>query len=94
VADNEAVSVKGDVRIDDLGVISRSRGAALVEAVVRLKHAQGVPRIEGEHDRSGPCRAAGVLDRLLHHSHVLVVQGESYRLKQKKRAGLVARSAE
>jgi IstB-like ATP binding protein len=36
--------------------------------------------------------AAAVLDRLLHHSHVLVVQGESYRLKQKKRAGLVARS--
>ncbi len=33
--------------------------------------------------------AAAVLDRLLHHSHVLVVQGESYRLKQKKRAGLV-----
>ena len=37
--------------------------------------------------------AAAVLDRLLHHSHVLVVQGESYRLKQKTRAGLVARSA-
>jgi DNA replication protein DnaC len=36
--------------------------------------------------------AAAVLDRLLHHSHILVVQGESYRLKQKKRAGLVARS--
>ena len=30
---------------------------------------------------------------LLHHSHVMVVQGKSYRLKQKKRAGLVARSA-
>jgi DNA replication protein DnaC len=27
--------------------------------------------------------AAAVLDRLLHHSQVLVVQGESYRLKQK-----------
>ena len=37
--------------------------------------------------------AAAVLDRLLHHSHVQVVQGESYRLKQKKRAGLVATSA-
>lgn len=33
--------------------------------------------------------AAAVLDRLLHHSHTLVVQGESYRLKQKKRAGLI-----
>ena len=37
--------------------------------------------------------AAAVLDRLLHDSHVLVVQGESYRLKQRKRARLVARSA-
>ena len=33
--------------------------------------------------------AAAVLDRLLHHSHVLVIQGDSFRLKQKKRAGLL-----
>ncbi len=33
--------------------------------------------------------AAAVLDRVLHHSHTLVIQGESYRLKQKKRAGLL-----
>lgn len=33
--------------------------------------------------------ATAVLDRILHHSHVLVIQGESYRLKQKKRAGLL-----
>ena len=33
--------------------------------------------------------AAAVLDRVLHHSHVLVIQGESYRLRQKKRAGLL-----
>jgi DNA replication protein DnaC len=33
--------------------------------------------------------AAAILDRLLHHSHTLVIQGESYRLKQKKRAGSV-----
>lgn len=36
--------------------------------------------------------AAAVLDRILHHSHVLVVQGESYRLKQKKRSGLLGSS--
>jgi DNA replication protein DnaC len=34
--------------------------------------------------------AAAILDRLLHHSHTLLIQGESYRLKQKKRAGLIA----
>lgn len=33
--------------------------------------------------------AAAVLDRVLHHSHVLIIQGDSYRLKQKKRAGLL-----
>ena len=34
--------------------------------------------------------AAAVLDRLLHHAHTLVVHGESYRLKQQKKAGLLA----
>lgn len=33
--------------------------------------------------------AAAILDRLLHHSHTLMIQGESYRLKQKRKAGLV-----
>ena len=33
--------------------------------------------------------AAAVLDRVLHHSHVLVIQGDSFRLRQKKRAGLL-----
>ncbi len=33
--------------------------------------------------------AAAILDRLLHHSHALVIQGESYRLKQKRKAGLL-----
>jgi DNA replication protein DnaC len=34
--------------------------------------------------------ASAILDRLLHHSHSMVIQGESYRLKQKKKAGLVS----
>lgn len=36
--------------------------------------------------------AAAILDRLLHHSHTLLVQGESYRLKQKRKAGLFGAS--
>lgn len=31
---------------------------------------------------------AAMLDRLLHHSHILQCRGESYRLKEKKKAGL------
>lgn len=37
--------------------------------------------------------AAAILDRLLHRSHTLVVKGESYRLKQKRKAGLLGSSA-
>ena len=32
--------------------------------------------------------ASAVLDRLLHHSHVLNIRGESYRLREKRQAGL------
>jgi len=34
-----------------------------------------------------PVVAAAILDRLLHHSHVLNIRGESYRLREKKRSG-------
>ena len=30
-----------------------------------------------------------ILDRLLHHSHVINILGDSYRLKEKKEEGLV-----
>jgi hypothetical protein len=33
--------------------------------------------------------AAAILDRLLHHSHTLMIQGESYRLKQIRKARLL-----
>ena len=33
--------------------------------------------------------ATAILDRLLHHSHVVTIKGESYRLREKRRSGLV-----
>ena len=36
-----------------------------------------------------PVIATAILDRLLHHSHVLNIRGESYRLKDKRQAGLL-----
>ncbi len=33
--------------------------------------------------------AQAVLDRVLHHSHVVMIHGDSFRLRQKKRAGLL-----
>ena len=34
--------------------------------------------------------ATAILDRLLHHSQVITIKGDSYRLREKRRAGLVA----
>jgi DNA replication protein DnaC len=36
-----------------------------------------------------PVVATAILDRLLHHSHVLTIRGESYRLREKRRSGLL-----
>jgi DNA replication protein DnaC len=36
-----------------------------------------------------PVIATAILDRLLHHSHILNIRGESYRLREKKQAGLL-----
>jgi hypothetical protein len=30
-----------------------------------------------------------LLDRLLHHAHVITIKGDSYRLKDKRKAGLL-----
>ncbi len=37
--------------------------------------------------------ATAILDRLLHHSHVLTITGESFRLREKRRAGVLKLSA-
>ncbi len=36
-----------------------------------------------------PIVATAILDRLLHHSHVVTIRGESYRLKEKRKSGLL-----
>lgn len=33
--------------------------------------------------------ATAILDRLLHHSHVITIRGDSYRLREKRRSGLL-----
>jgi DNA replication protein DnaC len=37
--------------------------------------------------------ATAILDRLLHHSHVITIRGDSYRLKEKRRSGLLQKAA-
>nr|WP_302503972.1 IS21-like element helper ATPase IstB [Geoalkalibacter halelectricus] len=36
-----------------------------------------------------PVVATAILDRVLHHSHVVTIRGESYRLREKRRSGLL-----
>ena len=39
-----------------------------------------------------PVVATAILDRLLHHSHVLTIRGDSYRLREKRRSGLLQKT--
>jgi hypothetical protein len=36
-----------------------------------------------------PVVATAILDRVLHHSHVLTIRSESYRLREKRKSGLI-----
>ena len=47
---------------------------------------QGFRRVGGV--LGDPVIATAILDRLLHHSHVINIRGESYRLREKRQAGL------
>jgi DNA replication protein DnaC len=40
-----------------------------------------------------PVVATAILDRLLHHSHVVTIRGDSYRLREKRRSGLLQKQA-
>ena len=37
--------------------------------------------------------ATAILDRLLHHSQVITIRGDSYRLRDKRRSGLLQKAA-
>ena len=39
-----------------------------------------------------PVVATAILDRLLHHSHVITIRGDSYRLREKRRSGLLQKA--
>ena len=36
-----------------------------------------------------PVVATAILDRLLHHSQVVTIRGDSFRLREKRRSGLI-----
>ena len=85
--------------IDELGYLPLERATAhLFFQLVAKRYERGSILLttnqqvtEWGHVFGDETIAAAVLDRLLHHSHTLVIKGESYRLKAKKRAGLLGR---
>lgn len=86
--------------IDEIGYLPMSREQAnLFFQVIAKRYERGSLIVTsnlpfGQWDQTFADDAtltAAMLDRLLHHAHVVAIQGESYRLREKRRAGLVAK---
>lgn len=84
--------------IDEVGYLPIDReGANLFFQVISRRYEKGsiiltsnLPFARWEELFSGDrAIAAAMIDRLLHHSHVLSIQGESYRLREKIRSGVI-----
>ena len=93
-----AVSVYKRLIIDEIGYLPLAREPAnLFFQVVAKRYEKGAMILTsnltfGSWDQAfagDPVLTAAMLDRLLHHSTVVSIQGESYRLKDKRRAGLL-----
>ena len=83
--------------VDELGYLPLARQAAhLLFHLVRRRYEKGSLLLTSNQpigawgDVFGdPVVATAILDRILHHSHVLTIKGDSYRLREKRRAGIV-----
>ena len=84
--------------IDEIGYLPMSREQAnLFFQIIAKRYERGSLIVTsnlpfGQWDQtfaSDATLTAAMLDRLLHHAHVVAIQGESYRLKDKRRAGIV-----
>ena len=83
--------------IDELGYLPFERRAAhLMFQLVNRRYEKGSLMITSNQPVGAwgevfgdTILATAILDRLLHHSHVITIKGESYRLREKRRAGIV-----
>jgi DNA replication protein DnaC len=83
--------------VDELGYLPLEPGAAhLFFQLVSRRYERGSllvtsNRAVGEWGEvfGDPVVATAILDRLLHHSQVITIRGDSYRLKAKRQAGLL-----
>ena len=83
--------------IDELGYLPlESNAAHLFFHLVSRRYERGSllvtsNRSVGEWGKvfGDPVVATAILDRMLHHSHVVTIRGESYRLREKRRSGFL-----
>lgn len=84
--------------IDEIGYLPMSRDQAnLFFQIVAKRYEKGAMLLTsnlafGQWDQAfagDTTLTAALLDRLLHHSHVIQIRGESYRLKDKRKAGII-----
>jgi DNA replication protein DnaC len=86
--------------VDELGYLPFEQNAAhLFFQLVSRRYERGAMlvtsnRAVGEWGSvfGDPVVATAILDRLLHHSHVLTIRGDSYRLREKRRSGLLQKT--
>lgn len=86
--------------VDEIGYLPMERqGANLFFQLVSRRYERGSILITSNQSLAGwgevfgdPLIATAILDRLLHHSTTINIKGESFRLKEKKRAGLLGRT--
>ncbi|MGR3590959.1 MAG: IS21-like element helper ATPase IstB [Limimaricola soesokkakensis] len=87
--------------VDELGYLPLDPDAAhLFFQLVSRRYGRGAMlvtsnRAVGEWGRvfGDAVVATAILDRLLHHSHVITIRGDSYRLREKRRSGLLQKPA-
>jgi DNA replication protein DnaC len=83
--------------IDELGYLPfERRGAHLFFQLVNRRYEKGSLLVTTNQRVSewgivfgDEVLATAILDRLLHHSHTLLITGESYRLREKRKSGLI-----
>lgn len=86
--------------VDEIGYLPIDRtGANLFFQLVSRRYERGSVLLTSNQSLSGwgevfgdRVIATAILDRLLHHSTIVNIKGDSYRLKEKRRAGLLTRS--
>jgi DNA replication protein DnaC len=86
--------------IDEIGYLPIERlGANLFFQLISRRYEKGAILLTSNQSLGGwgqvfgdQVIATAILDRLLHHSTIVNIKGESYRLKEKRKAGLLTRS--